>query len=288
MPARILDGKSLAKTVRAEVAAKVAELSPRLGRPPGLDVILVGENPASQVYVRTKEKQCNDVGMRGTVHRLPMNVTQSELLDRIDRLNADPTVDGILVQLPLPRQIDEQAVIERVSPLKDVDGFHPENVGLLAIGRPRFVPCTPLGVQRILMAAEIHTKGANAVVLGRSNIVGKPMALLLMGRGPGGDATVTVCHTGTRAAAAIAREADILIVAMGQPELVDAKWIKHGAVVVDVGIHRRSDGKLCGDTKQEEVAQVAYWMTPVPGGVGPMTVAMLLQNTLHAASLHER
>ncbi len=190
MPARILDGKRLAKSVRAEVAAKVADFSKHHGRPPGLNVVLIGENPASQVYVRTKETQCNEAGMRGTVHRLPHDVTQSELLHRIDDLNQDPTVDGILVQLPLPRQIDDQAVIERVSPLKDVDGFHPENVGLLAIGRPRFVPCTPLGVQRLLISAEIPTRGMRAVVLGRSNIVGKPMALLLLGRGPGADATL--------------------------------------------------------------------------------------------------
>jgi methylenetetrahydrofolate dehydrogenase (NADP+)/methenyltetrahydrofolate cyclohydrolase len=216
---------------------------------------------------------------------LPSDVSQTELLDRIDKLNGDPAVDGILVQLPLPRQIEEQAVIERISPLKDVDGFHPENAGLLAIGRPRFVPCTPLGVQRMLIAAEIPTKGARAVVLGRSNIVGKPMALLLMARGAGADATVTVCHTATRDAVAIAREADILVVAMGQPEHVGADWVKPGAVVVDVGIHRRADGKLCGDTKQNEVADVASWITPVPGGVGPMTVAMLLHNTLLAASL---
>jgi methylenetetrahydrofolate dehydrogenase (NADP+)/methenyltetrahydrofolate cyclohydrolase len=286
VPARILDGKQLAKSVRSEVAAKVAELSARLGRPPGLDVVLIGEDPASQVYVRNKQTQCNDAGMRGRVHPLSAGVTQAELLDLLDRLNADPSVDGILVQFPLPRQIDEQAVVERISPLKDVDGFHPENAGLLAIGRPRFVPCTPLGIQRMLNAAGIPTKGARAVVLGRSNIVGKPMALLLMGRGPGGDATVTVCHTSTRDAESIAREADILIVAMGKPEHVDAKWIKPGAVVVDVGIHRRSDGKLCGDTKQDEVVQVAWWITPVPGGVGPMTVAMLLENTLRAATLH--
>ena len=285
LPARILDGKALAKTIRGQIATEVAEFVGRYGRAPGLDVVLVGDDPASRVYVKNKESASAAAGMRGRLHVLPATVTQGELLDRIDALNADPAVDGILVQLPLPRGIEEPSVIERVSPLKDVDGFHPENAGLLAIGRPRFVPCTPLGIVEMLTSGGITTKGAHAVVLGRSNIVGKPMALLLMRKGPGGDATVTVCHTGTPDPKLYTRMADILVVAMGRPEVVDADWIKPGAVVVDVGIHKRADGKLCGDTVQAGVAEVASWVTPVPGGVGPMTIAMLLRNTLAAARL---
>lgn len=283
MPARLLAGKALAKTLRAEVGAGVAELRERLGRPPGLSVVLVGDDPASAVYVKNKHAACEAAGMRSEVLRMPADVSESGLLETIDRLNADATVDGILVQLPLPKHIDETKVVERVDPAKDVDGFHPVNAGLLAAGRPRFVPCTPLGIQRLLIASSVPTRGTHAVVLGRSNIVGKPMALLLLQKGPGGDATVTVCHTGTPDPAAIARQADILIVAMGQPERVGREWIKPGAVVVDVGIHRRADGSLCGDVKADEVAEVASALTPVPGGVGPLTVAMLLSNTLDAA-----
>jgi methylenetetrahydrofolate dehydrogenase (NADP+)/methenyltetrahydrofolate cyclohydrolase len=279
----LLDGKALAKTVRGGVARQAAELATRLGRRPGLAVVLVGENPASQVYVKNKHAACENAGLRSDVLRLPADVDEGRLLATIDTLNVDPSVDGILVQLPLPPQIHEQRIIERVDPSKDVDGFHPWNVGALTIGRPRFVPCTPLGVQRLLTSAGIPTRGAHAVVLGRSNIVGKPMSLLLLQKGPGGDATVTVCHTGTRDPASFARTADILIVAMGQPELVGRDWIKPGAAVIDVGMHRRSDGSLCGDVKAPEVAEVAGWLTPVPGGVGPMTVAMLLANTLQAA-----
>jgi methylenetetrahydrofolate dehydrogenase (NADP+)/methenyltetrahydrofolate cyclohydrolase len=284
VPARILDGKALALTVRQEVKAAVAELAPRLGRPPGLTVVLVGEVPASAVYVKNKENACRAAGMKGDVLRLPEAVGEAGLLATIDALNAAPDVDGILVQLPLPAGIDERRVIERIDPAKDVDGFHPANAGLLALGMPRFVPCTPLGVRRLIVAAGIPTRGARAVVLGRSNIVGKPMALLLLQKGPGGDATVTVAHTGTADPAAVAREADILVVAMGQPERVRADWIRPGAAVIDVGIHRRDDGTLCGDV-HPEVAGVAGWITPVPGGVGPMTVAMLLENTLAAARL---
>jgi methylenetetrahydrofolate dehydrogenase (NADP+)/methenyltetrahydrofolate cyclohydrolase len=283
LPARLLDGKALAKTIRAEVAAGAAELRGRLGRPPGLSVVLVGDNPASAVYVKNKHAACEAAGMRSEILRLPADVAEAYLLDTIDRLNADAAVDGILVQLPLPKHIDETRVVERVDPAKDVDGFHPENAGLLSAGRPRFVPCTPLGIRRLLIEAHVPTRGTHAVILGRSNIVGKPMALLLLQKGPGGDATVTVCHTGTPEPAAIARQADILIVAMGQPERVGRDWIKPGAVVVDVGIHRRPDGTLCGDVKAEEAAEVASALTPVPGGVGPLTVAMLLSNTLEAA-----
>ncbi len=285
MPAHILDGKALSATIQGEIARDVALFTAQAGVTPGLSVVLVGENAASEVYVRAKKAATEAAGMRGALHRLPADAAESALLDLVDSLNADPSVHGILVQLPLPRHMDDQKVVERIDPLKDVDGFHPENAGLLAIGRPRFVPCTPLGVQVMLTSAEILTKGMRAVVLGRSNIVGKPMALLLMQKGPGGDATVTVAHTATRDVAALCREADLLVAAMGQPEAVRGDWIKPGAVVIDVGIHRKADGKLCGDVIFAEARQVASWITPVPGGVGKMTIAMLLRNTLTAAKL---
>ena len=284
MAARILDGKALARAVQKDLAAQVAQYRAESGRVPGLTAVLVGADPASQVYVRNKEAACAKAGMRGAILRLPADVAEAELLATIDALNADPDVDGILVQLPLPKHIAERPVIERVDPRKDVDGFHPENAGLLAIGSPRFVPCTPLGVRELLVAAGVETRGARAVVLGRSNIVGKPMALLLMQKGPGGDATVTVCHTATADPAALAREADILIAAVGRPLQVKADWIKPGAAVIDVGIHRLPDGSLCGDV-DPAAAAVAGAITPVPGGVGPMTIAMLLRNTLLAAKL---
>jgi methylenetetrahydrofolate dehydrogenase (NADP+) / methenyltetrahydrofolate cyclohydrolase len=283
--AEILDGRALAQQLRTQVTVEAAELASRTGVIPGLAVILVGDDPASQVYVRNKESACKAAGMKGTVLRLPSVTTQAEVLATIDRLNDDPTVHGILVQLPVPSGIDERAVVQRLSPFKDVDGLHPFNVGLLAEGCPRFVPCTPLGVRELLIHAQVETRGANAVVLGRSQLVGKPMALLLLQKGVGGDATVTVCHTATRDASSIARQADILVVAMGRPEQVTADWVKPGAVVIDVGIHKRADGKLCGDVHFESVADVASRITPVPGGVGPLTIAMLLRNTLHAARL---
>jgi methylenetetrahydrofolate dehydrogenase (NADP+)/methenyltetrahydrofolate cyclohydrolase len=285
VPARILDGKALSATIQGEIAQDVALFTARTGVKPGLSVVLVGDHPASEVYVRAKTAATEAAGMNGALHRLPADAPEAELLAVVDRLNADPSVHGILVQLPLPKPMDDQKVVERIDPLKDVDGFHPENAGLLAIGRPRFVPCTPLGVQAMLTSAEIPTKGMRAVVLGRSNIVGKPMALLLMQKGPGGDATVTVAHTATRDVSALCREADLLIAAMGQPEAVRGDWIKPGAVVIDVGIHRKPDGKLCGDVNFAEARQVASWITPVPGGVGKMTIAMLLRNTLAAAKL---
>ena len=288
MPASLLDGKALAQQIRQELAGEVACFHEETGIVPGLTVVIVGDDPASQVYVRNKKNVCQAAGMDGKLLRLPAETSQSELLATIDRLNADPAVHGILVQLPLPRGIDDRAVIERVEPLKDVDGFHPINCGLLAQGSPRFVPCTPLGIRELLIQRNVPTRGAHSVVLGRSQIVGKPMALLLLQKGSGGDATVTVCHTATTDPASIARQADILIVAMGQPELVKANWIKPGAVVVDVGIHKRQDGRLCGDVDFNDVAAVASKITPVPGGVGPMTVAMLLRNTLQAARLAVR
>ncbi|WP_165219419.1 bifunctional methylenetetrahydrofolate dehydrogenase/methenyltetrahydrofolate cyclohydrolase FolD [Aquisphaera insulae] len=283
--AALINGKALADRVRQEVARDVARLRERTGVVPGLAVVLVGDDPASQVYVKNKQNASTAAGMTGETVRLPASASRGELFDVIDRFNADPSIHGILVQLPLPRGFDERSVIERIDPLKDVDGLHPTNAGLLAQGNPRFVPCTPLGVRELLIEARIATRGARAVVLGRSQLVGKPMALLLLQKGEGGDATVTVCHTGTRDAAAIAREAEILIVAMGRPECVTADWIKPGAVVIDVGIHRRTDGSLCGDVDFSGVSRVASKITPVPGGVGPMTVAMLLRNTLQAASL---
>ncbi len=285
MSAHILDGKALSDTIRIEIGEEVAHFKARTGITPGLTAVLVGGDPASEIYVRNKKLATEAAGMRGNVIRLSADCSQAELLETVDRLNADPLVHGILVQLPLPQHIDDQKVIERVTPLKDVDGFHPENAGLLAIGRPRFVPCTPLGVQTMLTSAEITTKGLRAVVLGRSNIVGKPMALLLLQKGRGGDATVTVAHTGTKNVQEVAREADLLIAAMGKPEAVTADWIKPGAIVIDVGIHRKDNGKLCGDVKFDEVREVASWITPVPGGVGKMTIAMLLKNTLLAAQL---
>lgn len=285
MPARILDGKALAQKVRKDVATEVARLKAETGVVPGLTVVLVGDNPASQVYVRNKQGACEAAGMRGRIDRLPADTSEATLLETIDRLNADPSVHGILVQLPLPAQIDERSVLERIDPMKDVDGFHPINVGLLTIGIPRFVPCTPLGIREMLIHEGVETRGAHAVILGRSQIVGKPMALLLVQKGIGGDSTVTICHTATRDAAAEARRADILIAAIGRPEAVRADWIKPGAVVIDVGMNRRDDGTLCGDVHYPGAAEVASLITPVPGGVGPMTVAMLLRNSLRAARL---
>ena len=285
MPARTLDGKALARTIKEGVARDVARLRTETGVTPGLTVVLVGENPASQVYVRNKENACRSAGMSGRIVRLPDTVGRAELLETVDRLNADPSVHGILVQLPLPPQIDDAEVVERLDPSKDVDGFHPDNAGRLAIGAPRFVPCTPLGVRELLASAGVETRGARAVVLGRSNVVGKPLALLLLQKGEGGDATVTVAHTGTRDAESLCREADILVAAVGRPGHVRGSWVKPGAVVVDVGIHKLPDGTLCGDVRFDEASQVASAITPVPGGVGPMTVAMLLRNTLQAATL---
>ncbi len=285
MAAKIIDGKQHADAVRREIAEDVARLRADSGIVPGLAAVLVGEDPASEVYVKNKRQACQKAGIVDRLVRLPAVSTQAELLDVVDGLNDDPAIHGILVQLPLPKGIDETEVLDRIHPLKDVDGFHPENVGLLTTGRPRFVPCTPLGVVEMLRREGISTRGMKAVVLGRSNIVGKPMALLLMQKGAQADATVTVCHTATKEPEALAREADLLVVAMGRPESVDASWVKPGAVVIDVGIHRREDGSLCGDVHFPSASEKAGWITPVPGGVGRMTVAMLLKNTLEAAKL---
>jgi methylenetetrahydrofolate dehydrogenase (NADP+) / methenyltetrahydrofolate cyclohydrolase len=273
--ARIIDGKSLAATLRTEVAANVAAA----GFTPGLAVVLVGDDPASNVYVRTKDRAAREAGIEALTIRLPADTPQAELLATIQKLNDDPAIDGILVQLPLPPGIDPQAVIEAIDPTKDVDGFHPMNVGHLADGRPRMVPCTPLGVMKLLRYAGIETAGARAVVLGRSPIVGRPMARLLVAA----DATVTIAHSRTRDLPAECRRADILIAATGKPEMVQADWIQPGATVIDVGINRLPDGRLVGDVAFAACAAVAGAITPVPGGVGPMTVACLLENTLTAA-----
>ena len=285
MSARILDGKALAQMVRDEVAVGASKFLQRSGRSPGLTVILVGDHLASKVYVKNKKNACQAAGIVGNVLDLPTNVTEEVLTEIILGLNNNPEVDGILVQLPLPPHHNEARILALVSPFKDVDGFHVENAGLLTLDRPRFVPCTPLGIRELLLANGIETKGKHAVVLGRSQIVGKSMALLLLHKGPGGDATVTVCHSASLDVPSITRQADILIAAIGKPEMVRGDWIKPGAVVVDVGIHPRLGGGLCGDVAFAEVAEVASWITPVPGGVGPMTIAMLLKNTMIAAEL---
>ena len=275
----ILDGKALAERVkegvRADVAAYVAAGHP----PPGLAVVLVGENPASQVYVRNKRKTTEAVGMTSFAYDLPMTTGEDELLALIDRLNADPAVNAILVQLPLPKHIEPERVIERIDPKKDVDGFHPYNVGRLVLKMPVLRPCTPYGCMRLLKETGEDPVGKHAVVIGQSNIVGRPMALeLLMAR-----CTVTICHSATRDLPGLVRQADIVVAGVGKPRFVQGDWIKPGAIVLDVGINRMPDGKLAGDVDFEAAKEVAGWITPVPGGVGPMTIAMLLSNTLLAA-----
>lgn len=291
MSARILDGAALGRAIRQEVAAEVARLK-TAGVTPGLAVVLVGADPASQVYVRNKGRACEEAGMHSVTITMSPETSQAELLATIDRLNADPAIHGMLVQLPLPKHVDADTVLRRIDPAKDVDGFHPVNVGKLVIGDPTgFRPATPYGVQQILLRSGIETKGAHAVIIGRSNIVGKPMASLLIQTGPGGDATVTVCHSRSRDLPGIARSADILIVAIGKPEFVTAEMVKPGAVVIDVGINRKEDAaqprgyRLVGDVAFGPVSEIAGAITPVPGGVGPMTIAMLLRNTLQAAEL---
>ena len=290
MTATILDGKSVAGQLREEVAAAVAQFTVETSVVPALATVLVGEDAASQVYVRNKQRQCEKAGMRGEHHALPAETSQAELMECVAQLNADAAVHGILVQLPLPRGLDEQPVLDAIDPLKDVDCFHPHNVGLLAQGRGRFLPCTPHGVQQLLHRRGIETAGKHVVVLGRSEIVGKPMAMLLMQRdstvGPSGaNATVTVCHSRTPDLPSITRQADILIAAIGKAKFVTSEMIKPGAAVVDVGINRTDEG-LVGDVDFEAACQVAGAITPVPGGVGPLTIAMLLHNTLAAAKLH--
>ena len=282
MTAAILDGKALSKQIRAEIAEEVAKFVESSGVTPCLAAVLVGEDPASQVYVRSKEKACAKAGVKSVMHRPSADTTTEELLSLIDKLNNDASVHGILVQLPLPKGIDETCVLDAVDPAKDVDAFHPDNVGRIVQGRPRFLPCTPHGIQQILMRNDIEISGANVVVVGRSDIVGKPMAIMLMQRNKGGHATVTVCHSRTKDLPAVTRQADIVIVAIGVAKFLTAEMVKPGAVVVDVGINRTDDG-LCGDVDFDAVKEVAGQITPVPGGVGPLTVTMLLHNTLTAA-----
>jgi methylenetetrahydrofolate dehydrogenase (NADP+) / methenyltetrahydrofolate cyclohydrolase len=285
MPAALLDGKALAQTMQAEIAGRVAELVKHRGVRPGLAAVLVGDNPASQIYVRNKRKACEKAGIASWLHQLPKETSQRQLLDIIARLNADPAVHGILVQLPLPRQIEEAAVIRAVSPLKDVDGFGPENLGLLAAGYPRYLPCTPHGIQQLLVRNGVNLDGAHVVIVGRSNIVGKPLALILMQKAAGANATVTVCHSRSRDIGALTRQADVIVMAIGQARFLKADMVRPGAVVVDVGMNKLPDGKLVGDVDFDAVREVASAISPVPGGVGPMTITMLLHNTLAAAQL---
>lgn len=291
MPAELIDGVAIAARVRLRVAQETTELK-ALGVTPGLTAVLVGGDPASEVYVASKERACREAGMNGESIRLPTSTSEADLFAVIDRLNADPAVHGILVQMPVPKHIDAQKVIRRISPAKDVDGFHPLNVGKLFTGdADGFAPCTPAGVQVMLAEAGVETAGKNAVILGRSNIVGKPMAALLIQSGKGADCTVTICHSRTRDLAGHTRRADILIAAIGKPEMVTADMVKPGAVVIDVGINRVVDAtakkgyRIVGDVKFDEVSLVASKISPVPGGVGRMTIAMLLANTVRAARL---
>lgn len=278
--ATIIDGKAVAAKVRSEVTEGVRQFVQRHGRAPGLNVVLAGDDQASAVYVRNKEKAAAEVGINGRVHRLSAQVSEAELLATVRNLNADDAVDGILVQLPLPGDLRSEVVLDAIDPRKDVDGFHPENVGALWTGKPGLVPCTPRGCMRLLAEAGAPLAGARAVVLGRSNIVGKPMAALLLAQ----HATVTLAHSRTRELPALCREADVLIAAVGRSQLVTAEFVKPGAVVIDVGMNRDDAGKLCGDVDFASVSELAGAITPVPGGVGPMTIAFLLENTLSAAN----
>jgi len=281
----LLDGKKLATSIQAELAEKVARRVAAGKRPPGLATVLLGENSASQVYVRNKRRSCEKAGMLSRHFDLPGNAAQENLLDLIADLNADPEVHGILVQLPLPAGFEEARVIRSIDPRKDVDAFHPENLGLLAAGHPRFLPCTPHGVQQLLVRNGISLDGADVVIVGRSNIVGKPLALLLAQKWSGGNATVTIAHTRTRDLAAHCRRADILVAAAGQPHCITAEMIRPGAVVIDVGTNKLPDGRLVGDVEFESVAPIARAISPVPGGVGPMTITMLLSNALQASEM---
>jgi len=278
MTAQLIDGNALSRQLRADVTARVTALKAR-GITPGLAVILVGENAASQVYVRNKVKACEDTGMHSVLERWPATMTEAELLARVDALNADATIHGILVQLPLPAHIDAQKVIEAISPAKDVDGFHIASAGALMTGMPGFWPCTPYGCMKMLESIGYELKGKHAVVIGRSNIVGKPMALMLLQQ----NATVTICHSGTKDLKAMTLQADVIVAAVGKRNVLTADMVKPGAVVLDVGMNRNDEGKLCGDVDFDGVKEVASYITPVPGGVGPMTITMLMVNTLESA-----
>lgn len=276
--AQLIDGNALSKQLRGEVATRAAALKAR-GITPGLAVILVGDNPASQVYVRNKVKACEDSGLHSVLEKYDASMTEAALLARIDALNADPAIHGILVQLPLPSHIDAHKVIEAISPAKDVDGFHVASAGALMVGQPGFWPCTPYGCMKMLESINYDLKGKHAVVIGRSNIVGKPMALMLLQK----NATVTICHSATKDLKAMTLQADVIVAAVGKRNVLTADMVKPGAVVIDVGMNRNDEGKLCGDVDFDGVKQVAGFITPVPGGVGPMTITMLLVNTLEAA-----
>jgi methylenetetrahydrofolate dehydrogenase (NADP+) / methenyltetrahydrofolate cyclohydrolase len=280
---KLIDGKAIAQKVREEVARGVVEFKQRTGRAPGLHVVLAGDDPASAVYVRNKEKAAAEVGIAGLVHRLPENVSEAELLALVRRLNEDPAVDAILVQLPVPKSVRTQMVLETIDPAKDVDGFHPVNVGTLWSGGSALVPCTPRGILRLIAETGTALKGARAVVVGRSNIVGKPVAALLLAE----HATVTIAHSRTVDLAGVCRQADVLVLAVGCTKMIKGDWVKPGAIVLDVGMNRDENGKLCGDVDFAEVEPIAGAITPVPGGIGPMTIAMLLENTLLAANARE-
>jgi methylenetetrahydrofolate dehydrogenase (NADP+) / methenyltetrahydrofolate cyclohydrolase len=274
----VIDGKKIAAEVRARIKEETAELAAN-GRRPGLAAVLVGDNPASVIYVRNKRKACEEVGIYSEEHHLPETTTQVDLKKLIARLNFDPRIHGILVQLPLPMPIDTDKILFEISPDKDVDGLHPYNIGRLTMGSPVFVPCTPAGVMAMLDYHKIPVEGRRALIVGRSNLVGRPVSLLLMHR----NATITICHSRTRDLASISREGDILVAAIGRPRFITAEMVKPGAAVIDVGINRLADGSLVGDVDYPEVSKKAGWITPVPGGVGPMTIAMLLKNTLESA-----
>lgn len=282
MSANILDGKAIAADLRRDIKAQVSRMTEAGQRPPGLVVILVGEDPASQVYVRNKQRSCEEVGFLSELRRLPADTSEADLIAQIDELNGREDVDGILVQLPLPAQIDEDKVTERILPTKDVDGFHPYNVGRLALRMPVLRPCTPKGVMTMLERTGQKLEGLDAVIIGQSNIVGRPMALELLAA----RCTITVCHSRTKNLPEKVANADIVVAAVGRPNFVKGEWIKPGALVIDVGINRLDDGTLCGDVDYAAAAERAAWITPVPGGVGPMTVATLLENTLQARELH--
>ena len=287
MTATLLDGKAMSRQIQTEIAEEIADFIQNNGTVPCLAAVLVGDDPASEVYVRNKRRACERVGVESQFHHLPADTSQEDLLNLVAKLNKDHKVHGILVQLPLPVQIDTRRVLHAVAPHKDVDAFHPENVGLLVQGNPRFLPCTPHGVQQLLERSGIEIAGQNVVIVGRSDIVGKPLANMLVQRGKGGDATVTLCHSRTKDLPSVTRQADILVAAIGKAKFVTADMVKPGAAVIDVGINRTDDG-LVGDVDFDAVKEVAGHITPVPGGVGPLTIAMLLYNTLAAARQQER
>jgi methylenetetrahydrofolate dehydrogenase (NADP+)/methenyltetrahydrofolate cyclohydrolase len=283
MTARLLDGKAIAAGLRERIRDRVAQRRSAALRPPGLAVILIGDNPASRVYVASKRKACEDLGIQSRSYDLPAAISQQELIELVDDLNEDPAIDGILVQLPLPGHIDPETIIERIHPDKDVDGFHPYNIGRLAVRLPLLRPCTPRGIMTLLEHTGVPLRGLDAVVVGASNIVGRPMSLELLLAG----CTVTTCHRFTHDLAAQVQRAELLVVAVGKPGLVKGKWIRPGAIVIDVGMNRDGEGRLVGDVEFTAAAERAAWITPVPGGVGPMTVATLMENTLYAAeTLH--